>query len=252
MPSGWKGPLFVSDGGTDWFTILPPEVGLLRGYSFLLDARQEALRIPGPEGRARALAIDLVLKEVQTAVDAAAAATAVEAQKLVVGFIKATQVRPDPPGKAPGRRLQENIVCRPLKFSAPGGAVGIGEISALDRVADAQGRAYWRAQEFGSSHLVGRMLIGAFEPGGAAPSSADFRKHPLFVVRQNEGYGTVIQRPIPERAFLREGAVAAEAFRQRALGRAVSPAIPELRLIQSGNHPKLKATRAFVRGRRLP
>lgn len=255
MPRGYSGPLFVSDGGTTYFAILPPERHLLNAYRMLLEARRIAQRnFPGTEGRARALAIDVVLKDVQVRVDAAAVLSAAEAEKMIVARIKATQVRPDPPGNSGrGVRLQDAIECRAIKTAVAGGAVGIGDITALDRVADRNGQAYWRAQEFGSAHLVGRTFRGLFQPGSSPAGAAPFRTHPLFEVDRG-GKPMTITRPIPERAFLREGTLAAEVFRQKALGGAVTPAIAELRLIQSGNHPRIKAARSYVRGRgpRIP
>jgi hypothetical protein len=247
MPRGISGPFFVSDGGTEYFAILPPQSHLLRAYKLLLDAKSAALRnFPGPEGRARALAIDVVLKDVQLKIDAAAALTAAEAEKLIVARIKATQVRPDPPGNS-GRvlRLQDAISCRPIKTSVSGGAVGIGDTSVLNKVADKNGTPFWKAQEFGSTHNVGRTLYGLFQPGDSRPGDAPSRTHPLFEVT-GRGGKMVIQNPIPERAFLREGSLAAEVFRQKALGNAVQPAIVELQAIQSGAHPRLRAARRYV------
>lgn len=250
----YKGPTFVSDGGTTYFAILPPEPHLLNAYRMLLEAEKLARReFPGAEGRARALAIDVVLKQVQTAVGRAAVLTSQEAEKLIKQEVRATQVRPDPPGKGMGRRLEANIVCRPLRTSLPGGGVGIGDISELDKVADSRGRPYWRAQEFGSQHLVNwyknNTRYGFFQPGNSRPGEAPFRTHPLFEL--NTGGGKLkVKKAIPERAFLRQGTATAEVFRQKQLGRAVSPAIAELRLIQTGNHPRLRAARQHIRGRK--
>lgn len=253
MPRGVTGPFDVAVPGGSYFTILPPEIHLLNGYRMLLNAREAALRnFPGADGRARALAIDVVLKETQRAVDAAAALTAVEAEKLIVAKIKSTQVRPDPPGSSGrGVRLQDAIECRPIRTSVAGGGVGIGAISLLDKVADKNGQAYWRAQEFGSAHMVGRTIHGFFQPGKVSPDPAKFRTHPVFGVEEG-GAEMTINRPIPERAFLREGAAEAERFRQKALGDAVTPSLAELRLIQSGTHPRLKAARSYLKGKRAP
>jgi hypothetical protein len=249
MPRGISGPYIVGARGGTYFAILPPEKHLLNAYRLLLDARQVALRnFPGGEGRARALAIDIVLREVQARVDIAAAETAAEADKAIVRKIKKTQVRPDPPAAKGGRRLQDGIQSRPLITSVSGGGVGIGDIDVLDQVADEQGRAYWRAQEFGSTHLVGKVVRGFFQPGRSEPQGGQFRTHPVFEV-DPEGREMLITRPISERAFLREGAAAAEIFRQKALGRAVTPALAELRLIQSGNHPRIKAAKKYISGR---
>lgn len=251
MPKGLPGPYIVSAGsGGSFFAILPPEEHLLRGYKYLLDARQIMLRsLPGAEGRARALAIDVVLKEVQTRVKIAAAETAAEADKQIVTLIKSSQVRPDPPKSRGGVRLEDGIRSRPLITALAGGGVGIASIDLLDKVADSSGRPYWRAQEFGSTHLVGRKIKGFFQPGRSPAQGGLFRTHPTFEL-DSEGPQMLITRPIPERAFLREGALTAEIFRQKALGNAVVPAFAELKLIQSGNHPRIRQARKYLRGRK--
>jgi hypothetical protein len=250
MPKGLPGPYIVGGGGGTFFAILPPETHLLNAYRMLLEARQVALRnFPGTEGRARALAIDVVIKETQARVNVAATETATEADRIIKGLIKSTQVRPDPPKSRGRRRLEDGVESRPLVTSVAGGGVGIGDIDILDQVADAQGRAYWRAQEFGSTHLVGKQIRGFFQPGRSPAQGSLFRRHPLFEVNR-EGPSMLITRPIPERAFLRDGAAAAELFRQKALGKAVTPALGELRLIQTGNHPRLQAARKYIRGRK--
>lgn len=253
MARGVSGPFIITAPGGQFFTLLPPEPHLLNAYKLLLDARETALRnYPGGEGRARALAIDVVLKEVQTRVDAAAAATAVEADKLIVTRIKSTQVRPDPPGNS-GRhvRLENAIHSRPIKTSVPGGGVGIADITELDKVADKYGQQYWRAQEFGSAHNVGKEIRGYFYPGGVAADAGQQRVHPIFETKEG-GPSMLIQRPIPERAFLREGSAAAEIFRQKQLGQAVAPSIGELKLIQSGNHPRIRAAERYLKGKKPP
>lgn len=250
MPKGLPGPYIVSAPGGDFFAILPPEEHLLRSYKMLLDARQIFLRrFPGGEGRARALAIDVVLKDTQARVNVAAQQTADAADKFIVTKIKSTQVRPDPPKSRGGVRLEEGIESRPLLTALAGGGVGIASIDLLDKVADSSGRPYWRAQEFGSTHLVGRKIRGFFQPGRSPAQGGLFRRHPLFEL-DSEGPQMLITRPIPERAFLRLGAAEAELFRQKALGKAVTPALTEMKLIETGNHPRIKAARSYLRGRK--
>lgn len=252
MATVHDGPFFTGDGQRTFFHILPPERGLLNTYAMLREARKYAARIrPRAEGRARALAIDVAMRDLQRRIDGAAARTAFEAEKLIVSNIRGTQVRPDPPGKSAGRRLQESIECRPILRPSGFGAVGIGDVAVLDRASDYKGRPYWRAQEFGSSHLVGTGVAGTFEPGFSAPDPNLFRVHPIFVVRRG-GYPMIIQRPIPERAFLRNGGEAADVLRQRLMGAAASVATTELRLIQAGTHSRLRSTRAYLRDRRQP
>jgi hypothetical protein len=248
-PARIPGPYFVGGGdGSDYFAVLPPEPALLNAYRLLIEAQAQALRVPGGEGKARALAIDVTIRDTQVAIDRVAAQTAALADQEIKQRIIATQVRPDA-GAAGRPRLRDAIVCRPLTIPG-GGGVGIGDLSELDRVADASGQAFWRAQEFGSTHNVGREVKGLFQPGNSRPSASEFRNHPVFT--PGRGPKMIIQRPIPERAFLREGAATVEAIRQRRMGDACVAGIAELRLIQSGNHPRLKAARRFVSSRRIP
>lgn len=243
-----EGPFEVGGGdGSDYFVVLPPEPLLIDAFLMLEQARVEALKNPDKvEGRAQAAAISLVIAKAGSDIEAAAVLTAKEAEAMIRAKINQTQKRPDPPGKSLGRRLKDSIVCRALPSVIPGGGVGVGDLSVLNEVADAQGRAYWRAQEFGSSHLVGRTLTGFFEPGQSLPDAGQFRKHPIFKVGP-EGGEMEIRNPIPEKAFLRDGSALAEAFRQKALGGAVTSGTSELRKITAGVSANLPALRRIVR-----
>lgn len=248
MADPFQGPFEVGGGdGANYFTILPPEPLLIDAFLTLERARVEALKHPDRvEARARAGAISLVISQVGSQVEAATVLTAQQAEELIEHRINTTQKRPDKPGVSFGRRLRDSIACRALKTVIPGGAVGIGDLSVLNQVADEQGRAYWRAQEFGSSHLVGRTLPGFFQPGDSPAGAASSRTHPIFEVR-GDGPPMHITNPIPERAFLRGGAVEAEVFRQRALGGAVGGGIRELRAITAGVSARLPSLRRIVR-----
>lgn len=246
--------------GNRYFAILGPQIHLLNGYKLLLEARQIAVSMGGGEGRARALAIDEILAQTQRQVDTVAVQTAAVATQAIVAHIKARQLRPDPPGKSSGTRLQDSIHSRAIKTFPSGGAVGIGDLDVLAGVVGDDGGEYWRAQEFGSSHMVGRTLRGVFQPGDAVPTKADFRVHPVFEVGGQAsfaaGAGTggfspkmYIQNPIPEKAFLREGGYDAAVYRRDAFRAVEQTAIAELRLVQSGNHPRIAAARGFLRGR---
>jgi hypothetical protein len=247
MSNPYDGPFEVGGGdGNDYFVVLPPEPLLIDAFLTLEKARIEALKNPDKvEGRAQAAAISLVIAQAGADVQAAAVLTAEQAEDMIRSRIDRTQKRPDPPGKSAGKRMRSAIQCRALPSVIPGGGVGVGDISILNQVADAQGRAYWRAQEFGSSHLVGRTLPGYFQPGDSPAGAAPSRTHPIF--RVESGPPMTITNPIPERAFLREGAYLAEVFRQRALGGAVSAGIGQLRRIAAGSSANLPALRRIVR-----
>lgn len=243
--------------GHRYFTILGPQVHLLNGYRLLLDARDVVSRLPSGTGKASALVIDTILKDTQTAVNAAAIETAAVAERTVRGFVRARQLRPDPPGKGAGARLQDAITARAIRTFPAGGAVGIGDLDDLAKVVGDDGQEYWRAQEFGSTHLVGRALRGRFQPGNVAPNPADFRVHPVFegvsyVPQGGRLSGPIIHNPIPEKAFLREGAYAAAIFRRDAFRKIERTAVSEMNLVGTGNHPRLRNAARSVRGRRIP
>jgi len=81
------------------------------------------------------------------------------------------------------------------------GQVGfaIGDINTLDEKAK-----YWRAVNWGSSHMVGRHLPrGFFRPGKSKPDRAEFRKGRWY---SSEGrmskYSPIVKMPIPPMYFV--------------------------------------------------
>jgi hypothetical protein len=238
--------------GNDYFTILAPVPMLIDAFLLLEQARKEALKHPNPtEGRVRAAAISFVITEVGDKVKLAGVLTAKEAEVIIKNRVKQTQKRPDTirrPGQgARKRRLVDAIRCRPLPTVIPGGGVGVGDISVLNEVVGADGTPYWGTQEFGSSHLVGKRLYGWFrQPGKQAANPSEFRTHAIFSPEQN-GPPMTVKRPIPERAFLREGAAIAEVFRQKALGDAVQAGTRELQAIVGGTSKHLAPLRRVIR-----
>jgi hypothetical protein len=115
----------------------------------------------------------------------------------------ATRVRPAPTGDHPS--LQD-FIGESAPLTGIEGAVGINDESVLD----AAGLYWWELHELGSDVHVGREVVGFFQPGGARPSQAEFRQHPLFAP-SGRGPKMTIQNPIPERAFVRHGGHVAEA-----------------------------------------
>lgn len=236
--------------GNDYFTILAPVPMLIEAFLFLEQARKEALKHPDPiEGRVRAAAISFVITEVGDKVKLAGVLTAKEAEAIIKERVRKTQKRPDTlrrPGQARKRRLVDAIRCRPLPTVIPGGGVGIGDISVLNEVVGVDGTPYWGVQEFGSSHLVGKRLYGFFRtPGKVAADPSQFRTHAIF--SPESGPPMTVNRPIPERAFLREGAAIAEVFRQKALGDAVAAGTRELQAITKGTSRQLAPLRRVIR-----
>ncbi len=135
------------------------------------------------------------------------------------------------------------IESRAVRSILPGGgAVGIADIQHLVQAtlrpsAKSTTPYYWRAQEFGSSHNVGRVLLGVFQPGEAAPSEEQFRTHPAFESRPTgqKRFLMRIHRPIPERAFLREGAWEAYLYRKTRFQATEAAAIEKMRQIASAS-----------------
>lgn len=212
--------------GRYYFKILGVSTHLLRMYELLIQASDIAALRPTPAGKAQALEIDRLILQVKQQVDAAAIATAAEADVLIRKRIEATRVRPPTLGvKNDHTSLSGSIKSRPVVSVLPGGgAVGIGDIEELDVGTNHPGRngargrsSYWRAQEFGSDHLVGHTLYGVFLPGAVVPDSRLRRHHPIFEAR-GRGEGPrkrmVVANPIEERAFLREGGWDAYEFRR--------------------------------------
>jgi hypothetical protein len=112
--------------------------------------------------------------------------------------------------------LRKSVKSRPLPSTFPAGAVGIADIEELDKgtinpSAPTKG-AYWRAQEYGTTAHVGRIVPGYFGTGPGQASSpasaAEFRVHPYFeaVLHQRGTPAMVIKRPLQARHFIRDGA----------------------------------------------
>lgn len=241
-----KGGLGGGDGH-DYFAILPPVPALIDAIKTLDLARTESLKNPDRiEGRVRATAIDYVIKEVGDKVKLAGKQAAIDTTVIIRGQVDRTQKRPDGRSRQ-GSRLRNAIVCRALPTVIPGGGVGVGDIAVLDTVVGRDGTPFWFTQEFGSHHLVGHEVYGRFRnPGVAYPNPQEFRVHSIFTPEKS-GKKMTIRRPIPERAFLREGAELGDQLRMKLLGDAVQQAINELRSILDGSSARLAPLRRVVR-----
>lgn len=229
------------------FMEAPP--ALLDTYRLLIRAEATARSIPGPEGVARADAVALLLVQIEDQVTAAGVASATAADAAIRARIAATQVRPPTPKQA---HMTDAIESRGVLSVPAGGAVGIADIDRLDRIAaDQQGRPYWRAQELGSDHLVGRRFSGLFQPGDSPPDASEFRNHPIFVPGEG-GASMLITRPISPRHFIEEGVRAADAFRLQEFRAIDAQAVAEMKSIVGGSHPFVERARRVARGRRVP
>lgn len=228
------------------FMTAPP--ALLAGYGYLIRAESVARTIPGPEGRARADAIGLLLLQIEQQVTVAGEAAALAADTAIRARIASTRKRPD----RGVHQLEDAVESRAVLSQPAGGAVGIADIEKLDKEAVGQdGQPYWRAQELGSSHLVGKRLSGYFQPGQAAPDQSQFRNHPIFQPDPS-GPPMLIQRPIEARNFIATGVQVADAARLAEFRTIDRTAVKEIDAILAGSHPYVERARRIARGRGRP
>ena len=196
------------DGNT-YFTVLGPSINLVRSLRNLIEAQRIYATMPRGQGRDQAAAIGVIIRELELAVHRSGVATAQFAQDRARTILERRIIRPQTPKPD---HLRDAIVARAIAFRGqPGswGAVGIGDITLLDAF------PYWKAQEFGSTHLVGAKIRGFFfEPGGpTAPGGAPNRSQAIF--RPGKGPTMHIQNPIVGKRFLTEASFDALEFRFR-------------------------------------
>lgn len=233
----------LAEDGQRYFKILGTPPALVTTYEYLLEAAELAAKLP--EFKAQGIEIDLLLRQIQNEVAGAARGTARLSVAFIRARIEATRVRPKG-----DNRLSASVLSKPVPgpIGLSGGSVGIGDIEALSAgtLRPSGGSKipfYWRAQEFGSDHLVKlfgpdgpRTLVGVFQPGDAAPDGAQFRTHPNFEVRsKGTRHRMVIRNPISERGYLREGAMEAAEFRRAEFKSIESRAIDKMRAIATGS-----------------
>jgi hypothetical protein len=227
----------LAEDGERYFKILGTPPALIQTYQYLVEAAELAARMPGFQ--AQGLEIDLLLRQMEDEVRTAGRATAIQSVAFIRARIEATRVRPKGDGKLAG-----SIVSKPVPgpIGPAGGSVGIGSIDELNvgTLRPSSGSKvpfFWRAQEFGSDHLVGHSIVGVFQPGGVAPSQNAVRSHPFFETRgKGEGnrYKMVIRNPIEERGYLREGAMQAAEFRRAEFKAIESRAVERMKAIVTG------------------
>lgn len=121
--------------------------------------------------------------------DELAVASAADAKKKIQAYLKLTAKRPAAGDGQP--HINSLITCRPLhRFSGIAtGEVGVADEAVLDKAVDPLypgAGEYWRAQEFGSTAHVGRIIRGYFYgPGFSNPTpplaSPPSPLQPLFV-----------------------------------------------------------------------
>lgn len=121
----------------------------------------------------------------------------------------------------------------------PTGAIGYINMNDLDKF------VYWKAQEYGSDHMVGREIVGRFfQPGVSDPDPSEFRQHALFAPT-GKGKVAHFQNPIPEGRFIRDGLDLVERYWSAQMLAAAEDAISDLRTAEG-----LTRGRQSSRGRR--
>jgi hypothetical protein len=222
-----------SNSESGFFSVLPAPPALAGGLELLAECLLIARELPTGQG---ALVSDL-MAAVQAEVTGAAIQTARAADEAIRHRIALTRVRPRSPsfsgsdaftGGGGGRKLLEDGI---HSESLGLGGVGIASIEELDTVVGKDGRPFWRTQEFGSTHNVGRVVLGFFQPGSVAPDQSQFRRHPIFVA--GPGVPMHIQRPIPARHFLRDGAAEAVLFREASFREIEVASVSEIRALRA-------------------
>jgi hypothetical protein len=194
--------------------------------------------------------------EFQRNLNELARVTAADATVKMRLALKQTAKRPDTRVRP---HLATALSARPLPPIAgfPTGAVGIADIARLDKVVNPQypgAGTYWRAQEYGSTHLVGTIIRGFFfgpgwsgdptPPQNPPPSPLQ----PLFMPAGGQraafgdlgfsggagkrggvgGFGT-IQNPIQARHFIAKGADQAEITWRAGIAAIQKSAIAQIR-----------------------
>lgn len=209
-------------GEEGFYLVLPTPPALLGGLELLAEALLLAKRLVGLAPTAQ---IESLIAAVESRVNATGQEVAVASERLIIDKINQTRVRPE--ADRGRKHLADGVRSESLGL----GAVGIGSIPELDTVVGSDGKPFWRAQEWGSHHLVGRTIPGLFQPGNAPASQEQFRVHPIFEV--GDGGAMTIRRPIPARHFMRDGSAEATLLRDRLFGETQTVAIAEIRAIRA-------------------
>ena len=196
--------------GSTYFAILGPSINLVRAMANLQEARIMFLRWAAGRGRDQAAACDIIAKELERAVNLSGVSTAEFAQERARSLLEKRIVRPATSNPTP---LVNSIEARAISIAGGGfGAVGIGDIGLLDT------HPGWKAQEFGSKHLVGRKIKGYFFGGPGSsysyPSPDRSRADAMFRP-SSRGRNMNVQNPIVAKRFLTEATFDAIGFRSK-------------------------------------
>lgn len=212
---------FDRRGRDHFYKVLDPWPGMVMAYGTAAKIEAKLARIPSPVARTQLLLLRGAMGDARRRMRLVETDTAAHADRAIRNCIQATKRRPGGSGK-----LSNAIQSRPIGSTLPAGSVGIADIDVLDRrvvgrrnsgryPGTAGHNNYWQVQEYGSTHLVGRTVVGFFMPGMSRPTPAQFRIHPVFEASR-DGDAMMVKRPIEARYFLRDGARDAEKYRYRA------------------------------------
>lgn len=215
----------------EFFQRYVPDPRLFRGYRHILEAIDvyRAAKRPDIAGR-----LEVSLKAMAVELERQTVADAERGTRLIRETLHRRLVRPS----TPGPHLADRVHSIPLALGSelPGGAVGFGELEALDKAINPryqEAGTYWRAIEWGSDAAVGRVLVGYFQPGFAIPSANEHRQHPMFMTQGASGFlggmsgapAMLVKNPIEPKHFLRDGSADAIAYHERQMERVQDEAI---------------------------
>jgi hypothetical protein len=201
-----------------------PDIRLQEGMTLLRAAAATYRAARQPQIAAR---IEADLAAMQQEMLALSARNAVKADVLAGQVLRSRLVRPE----TPGPHLADHVRSYPL----PGelGGLGFADLAQLERAIDPkypQHGTYWRAIEFGSTAQVGRLVVGYFQPGNAAPNVDERRAHAYFTPEAGTGAPAMrIVRPIEAKHFLRDTATRAMTSQVQSMGTLQADAIASMK-----------------------
>lgn len=211
-----------------------PDPRFRQGVKLIFDAIDVYIAARQPVIAAR---LQAELSAMESAIRVATESDARKADTLMAELLESRLVRP----ATRGPHLAERIHSLPLDAALSEGALGYAATEELDRAVDPdypESGTYWRAIEEGSEAQVGRVLVGYFQPGFAAPAASEFRQHPYFTPGgplaaargrlSGEGDSSpagLVKNPIEAKHFLRDGSAMAAADHDTNMRRIQSGAI---------------------------
>lgn len=237
ITTGGMGHSFESaPDGAEYFAVLGPSVNLVRSMANLQEARVMFLRWAQGKGRDQAAACDIIAKELERAVSISGVETAKFAEETARTLLAKRIVRP----ATSNPHLADDIVARAISISGGGfGAVGIGDIGLLDA------HPGWKAQEFGSTHLVGKKIKGYFfggPNGGYSFPSPDRNRTDAMFRPSSRGRNMNVQNPIQAKHFLTEATFEAIGFRAKLWRDIERASVAQTRLAIAGGAGDLAGT----------